>query len=266
MYARLNQYSDEMLVIGVLYQTSLGLRTKYVEQKRLFDVFSKLVNDDWIEQLFFSVKVQEESLDKDGEEVSQVSPASSLLKFGRLCRALIDDADCFFGDVLRASSIAYGQYRVIRAPSYDSISQKEIEAVIRDAIVQIDPFRGRKIVSTKRVYLDKQPFEIPLFGERLIAAPISVQRANPFDARSSAEHWLVRLKYATKMLEGEGLRRSPHLYLYAPSNDDAKHRKRTESITSEIRQIGNSIDVAVSASGTIDELAKAVYRDEGATE
>lgn len=263
VYARLNNYSDEGIVVGLLYESNGAVRGKFVSSQRLYQVLPSLVDMELTEQIEYSINLLRELLTSLQPRLDEIDIPASLIRLGKRYDGVCEDEDGFVNDVLKCSSSLYSSYTVSVRRSVASVSQKEVEDAIKKELVRLNPFQAKSLIgSTRKILIDKKLVGIPFFGNRTIGAPISMMKVDPYDALSSAEHWLVRLNYARRVLESEGVEKFPYLYLYAPYVENEKYSKLSKSVTSEIEIVGKSMDVGIVTAASIDVLAGAVYDNE----
>lgn len=264
IYLKPNAYSDESICIGVLYEDKSKVGIKSNQSLQAYEVLKLMYGDDLVENLTFSLKLLYESVSKGSNILSEITVPTDILSFGPLTLASVENTQNYVSDLLRISSSLYRNYRVVT----DRDNSKSQEAVVKEfkqAIVDINPLLGRKIVETKKVQVrDKRMIEIPIYGEKIIGAPISISISKPGLSIDLGEAYIAKLNWARKALkEKQTFERSAIIYVYVPEMVEDKQRNKIEDGIYELEEIGKASSINVFSSHDMTTLAKKVYEHEG---
>jgi hypothetical protein len=263
VYLQPSAYSDEALAVGVVFDDSKTVQFEKIGSVGCFETLSDLYGDDFTEQVIFSLELLTDLVSKKEFAITDSNLPVDILRFGPASKAYCENPSSYVRDLLRISSSLFGTYSV-RRKSLARVDQATIEKVLLDSIVRLNPLRGKELVQNKKFEITKKRrIEIPLYGNRIMGAPVSLSTTRPGQATNQAEAYIARLHWAREALEElENAIREPVIYVYAPAQDTSEGGSSISEIVNELALIGEASQVSVRVADQIDALARKVYEDE----
>lgn len=266
IYLAPNAFSDEAICIGILYEDNNNSGFESIQSRQVFDKLHYLYGDELVDNLKFSLRLLRESISENNTLLSEMATPTDLLRFGTVSLATVENTANYISDLLRISSSLYNSYRLTKN-RFQPKTQEDIEKEFKQKIVDIDPLAGRRIVESKKVRLrDKTKIDIPIFGERIIGAPVSISISRSGSSIGIGEAYIAKLNWAREaLILREGIKRVPKIYVYKPETLEQSQRSRIDDGVYELEEIGKASDVEVFAEHDMSILATRVYSDEGLT-
>jgi len=257
VYLQPNLYSDESLVVGVIIESGGKPHLDKINAVDNYQALSCLFGSDTREQTIFALEILQESVHSGGFTLSGGESPTDMLRFGPLLKAACEDEKKYARDLLTLSSSLYRNYHA-KMDDFCSINQKELENSLKESIVKLNPFKGRELIKTKRFQTsNKNYIEIPIFGEKIFGAPVSMVTKVIDGAKKSAEAYIAKFKYVHDQVD-----KLPVIYVFAPKIMKDADRNRIEDSLGELELVGNASGVEICSEESVDDLAKAVYRYE----
>lgn len=256
VYLQPNPYSDEALVVGVAAEFGGSLYFNKINAPENFDALSCFFGKEAREQVIFALDVMRELIQRHETSLPDFESPTTSLKLGSLTRASCEDPEVFLRDLLKLASSLYRSYSIGADCNFESVNQKSITTSLKKTIVRLNPFWGKDLIKPARIqWNDSRYFEIPISGSRTIGMPISLVSKEP--SAGYGETIIAKLSYAR-----EQLKKDPIVYVYMPQMTGSIEQTKVEDSLGELQLVGHACDVKICADDSIENLARAVYRNE----
>lgn len=264
IYLRPNAYSDESICVGVLYQDNSKIGIKSNQSLQAYEILKLLYGDGLVENFTFSLNLLHESVSNNSGILPELTPPTDILSFGPLNIASVKNTQNYISDLLRVSSSLYRNYRIV-ADKYKSKSQETLVREFKQEIIDMHPLLGRKIVETKKIQVrDKRMIDIPIYGNKIIGAPISISISKSGLSIELGEAYIAKLNWARDALrKTQTFERYAAIYVYVPEVIEDIQRNKIDDGIYELGEIGRASNINVFSSHKMSDLAKRVYKDEG---
>jgi hypothetical protein len=263
VYLQPNAYSEEALAVGVLYDLEGSIQFEKIGSVHSLQTLNNLYDEEFTEQVIFSLKILDEHIAQKALRFDESIPPIDLFRLGSISKAVCENPHSYVRDLLRASSSLFHGYSIRRIGN-TTIDQEAIEKSLKDSIVRLNPLKGSQLIQSRKIDItSNRQVNIPLYGAKVIGAPISLFTPQVDKVTKDGEAFIARLKCASETLEQrENIIRQPMIYVYAPDTDDERHAVKIEDSIGELEFIGKSIGVEICSSNKIDTLARKVYEHE----
>ena len=166
------------------------------------------------------------------------------------------DPIAYARDYLRLSSCLI-QERVSHVVK-KTLTQKDVSNILFDKVSQFDVITATRLFEGYNLeILRSKKIKFPIYGEKIIAAPISMVTKQVNSAKNLAEAYCAKLSVASDIVKKNAV-----LYIVLPSREKTANLSLLEDSLGEIDFIADASGVSVRAEKSIDELAQAVLYDE----
>jgi hypothetical protein len=251
VYLRPSYYSDEQIAVGLVATNAGRLEARFISSSLAIETMSRLIGDDGVEQFQFAAGELRRVISRLSALDSLDIPTDTLV-VGDKISAVTPDRNGLLGSVLDAASCLVRHPNPKNGEVTASSASNVLIREMFEHVSRLNPMVANDIFN-KKVKVDGDTVEVPIFGRRVLGAPVSfassaqIMRAESYVAKF---HWL-----------GQHFSQIPKVYVVVP-DDDKGGVTKAESRLRELSSVAKASRVEVVTAANADELAHKVIRDE----
>lgn len=257
VYLRPRNVGDEAIAVGVVYQCNDKIEVVTVESVSAYEALRCLQGDYAVDGTIAALGVLK-SYVENSETIDLVSPSSNLM-LGEVKGFFSENSREYARDYLYLSSSLLQERK--KSAVQKKVSQSDIAKELYKEVSHINVIAATKLfdgykIKTKR----NRSISFPIFGDRIIGAPISMTSSKVASSKTLAEAYCAKFVVAR-----EYVNRKPSLYVLAPSfNSKDVNMSLIEDSLGELEMVADANDIAVRVERNTIELARAILLDESA--
>ncbi len=256
VYLKPSAIASEAIAVGVVSQVGDVIHLTNIESPLEFDALRCLQGEAEVGNVIFSLKFLKQQLKRGYSDIEEIDSTVSNCFLGNSQQFVSEDHLSYARNYLRLSSCLL-QERTCKTAKR-TLTQNDASKILFDKISQFDVITATKLFEGYSLDVSRgKKIKFPIYGERIIAAPVSMVTKQINVAKNIAEAYCAKLSVARNYVK-----RNAVIYVILPSIDKTSNLSLLEDSLGELEFIADANGVSVRAEKNIDELAQAVLHDE----
>ncbi len=255
VYLRPSAYSDERIAVAIIASTRDRLEARFVSSVASLELMTRIFGEDGVEQFHFAANELRRVVSKtNGLDVLEMP--TDLFVAGEKMAAFTSDRIGLLTSILASASC------LIRADSprasevFNTQHSAKLSKALFNHVSLLNPFIAKDLFNRKVDVGNGETVELPILGTRIFGAPVSFAGAAA-DQKMRAESYVAKLHWLKKYLNQQAT-----MYVLSPSEDSPDVSARIDSNIRELREVAQASNVHLRMSGSTEELASYIVKDE----
>lgn len=259
VYFRPNPYSEEQLTVGMILVTADDERfSRFISTRFSNDLFAVIFGQQALEQFHFATNLMRKVFNASSRPIEMEESPTDLLEFGRVIRAMLEDVQQFMTSTLNLSSSLTRPVKY-SDDSMSAVGQSRLRDELFFAATAVDSAVASRIFNGIKVPVGSSKIEVPIFGDRILGAPVSFSSTRIETSLKIAEAFISKFNFVRRVYN-----RQPVVYVLAPFEDTGGNKKALRDGLEELSMVADANQAAVKIEFDISDMARTVLLDEAA--